>query len=272
MNATDAVLRLSDLSLGYPAHGPSPAVAAVRGVSLRVEPGQVVGMLGESGSGTSSIARLVGQQGLAPGRGPGAPSITGGSIALLGTELRRASARRLDRLRSEVGYLAQDAAATLDPHRSTLELVAEPLQARLRRGRELPDELRQRVRDVLVAVELPPELLRALPHELSRGQRQRVAIARAIVTAPRLLVADDLAAGLDPAVRPGIVRTLAGLRRLEGFAALVISHDLDVLEPLVDRLDVLHRGEIVGSGTVAQVLDDPWHPYVRRLAQLRAER
>lgn len=272
MSAADAILRLDDLSLGYPAHGPSPAVEAVRGVTLRVDPGQVVGMLGESGSGTSSIARLIARPGLVPGRGQGAPVIEGGSIALFGTELRRASARRLDLLRAEVGYLAQDAAATLDPHRTTLELVAAPLHARLRRGRELPEELRQRVRDVLVAVELPPELLRAFPHELSRGQRQRVAIARAIVTAPRLLIADDLTAGLDPAVRPGIVRTLAELRRLEGFSALVISHDLDVLEPLVDRLDVLHRGALVGSGTVVQVLGDPWHPYVQRLAQLRAER
>lgn len=261
-SARGPVVELSDLSLAYPHRGRAEEFRAVSGVSLTLAAGEVLGVLGEAGSGKSTLARLLSAR--SPDRGERVASIVGGEARVLGHRLDRLGRRDRNRLTFRIGYLAQDAHAALPPGFTVRETVASPLTERDRRFDER--EALDRVVAVLDAVQLDLAVLERFPYELSKGERQRVALARALVLGPRLVIADDPIAGIDPTVRHAVLDVVTRLHRRGDVSAIVVSHDPAVVDTLVDRIAVLHEGRLVGLGPPREVLDDPRHPYVERLA------
>jgi ABC-type glutathione transport system ATPase component len=257
---------VSDLSVEYPARGASAAHVALRGVDLRLEPGEVLGLLGSAGSGKSTLARVlsgVAFEPAAPG-GEARPVITGGDAIVLGTPLRGIPRRKVPELRFRVGYLAQDAAERLPADRTVAEIIGEPILERDRRYNRR--SLATRVATMVDSVRLPLGMLDRYPYELSGGQRQRVALARALVLGPSLLIADQPTAGIDLTVRDAVAELIGELRDGHTFSAIIITHDLPVLRRVADRLAVLDQGRVVALGTTDELFHDPTHPYVRALA------
>jgi ABC-type glutathione transport system ATPase component len=245
------LLNIDGLVVGY---GDRQTAPVLDGVSVRVDRGEIVGLIGETGSGKTTLARAV--VGLVPARS--------GRITFDGTDLGALSGRALRefRRRGEVQYVFQDPLRALDPDLTAAESVAEPLAA-ARTGDGA--ERAERANRALLAVGLEVEHGRRLPGGLSGGQRQRVLLARALVTEPRLLICDEPVSALDPVNRDHVLRLLTGLRDGSGIAALVITHDLNSLSGVADRVAVLHEGRLVEQGPVRAVLGSPQHPYTRRL-------
>ncbi len=262
--SSDYPITTSDLTIEYPPHGASPAFVAIHGLTLKLAPGEVLGLLGESGSGKSTLARVLSGDAASGPAGEVRPVITGGEATVLGHPLRRIRRRALTKLQFSVGLLAQDAAETLPPTMTVAEIVAEPVLDRDRRFNQRM--LDARVATLVDAVRLPLSVLTKYPYELSNGQRQRIALARALVFGPSLLIADEPTAGVDVTVRDAVIDLIGELQRERAFSALIISHDLAVLRRVTDRIAVLHQGVLVGLGTIDEVFDDPWHPYVAGLA------
>ncbi|MBL8270483.1 dipeptide ABC transporter ATP-binding protein [Steroidobacter sp.] len=247
-------LKVEALDITYPGtrrlFRRSSPVNAVRNVSLRVARGETVGLVGQSGSGKTSIARVI--MGLVPP--------TRGRIEIDGVDF--ASLSRRDARRRRIGIVFQDPFSSLDPRMRVEQIIAEPL-------RDLPGvtaaERRQRVARLLEGVGLGVGFADRFPHQLSGGQRQRVAIARALVAEPQLLVADEPCAALDVTVQTQVLQLLRTLQQTHGFGCLFISHDLAVVEEIAHRVVVLHRGAIMEEGSRESVLRRPQHPYTRRL-------
>lgn len=260
--STAAAVLADDLTLGY-GRDETPAI---NGVSFELAPGETLGIIGEAGSGKTTLARAIAAQ-TAPGERE-APEIRGGRLAVLGEELRSTRSRARDRLALRVGYLPQDGGSSLQPHLTVGENVAEPIFQRDKHFDRV--EAGAAVATLVDAVRLPLSVMEKFPHELSRGQRQRIALARSLVLEPELLVADDPTMGVDVLVRGPILQVVAELQRDLGFSALIVGHDLRELRTIVDRIAVLHAGLIVGYGTVDEVLANPLHRYVRTLAGLHA--
>lgn len=260
--ATDAAVLADDLTLVYP----GDETPAINGVSFQLAAGETLGLIGEAGSGKTTLARAIAAQS-APGERE-APYIAGGRLSVLGEEVRSASPRARDRLALRVGYLPQDGGSSLQPHLTVGENVAEPIFQRDKRFDRI--EAGAAVATLVDAVRLPLSVMEKFPHELSRGQRQRIALARALVLEPELLVADDPTMGVDVLVRGPILQVVSELQSELGFSALIVGHDLRELRTIVDRIAVLHAGLIVGYGPVDEVLANPLHGYVRMLAELHA--
>jgi ABC-type glutathione transport system ATPase component len=254
----------SDLTIEYPAHGASSAFVAVRGFTLTLGRGEIIGILGESGSGKSTLAKVLSGTDSGSGHSDVRAQITGGQVSVQGYPLRRISRRKLARLTFGVGMLGQDAATTLPASLTVADIVAEPVLERDRRYN--PAALDTAVATMIDAVRLPLALLGKYPYELSSGQRQRVALARALVFEPSLLIADEPTAGVDALVRNDIIDLVGELQRERAFSAVLISNDLAVLRRVADRIGVMHEGVLVGLGTIDEVFDNPWHPYVAELA------
>jgi peptide/nickel transport system ATP-binding protein len=253
----------SDLSITYPAAHGSPPFTAVKGISLTIGAGELVGLVGETGSGKSTFARTL--AGRTAHRGGDGPVITGGELTVGDVRVRGMHDRDRRRLTAAVGYLPQQAGRRLRPDLTVAENVAEPL---FERDRHFDARSAGRRAAVLVdAVQLPLGMMARYPHELSGGQRQRVAIARSLVLEPALWVADEPIAGVDVTVRGPVLDTLLELQSERDFTALIVSYDAAVLLQLTDRLAVLHRGMVVGLGPTRAVLARPEHPYVRGLAE-----
>jgi len=259
------VVVANDLSMHYPARTERGRIQAVSGVSFQIAEGEILAIMGESGSGKSTIAAAVaGQSGRRDAR---SPQIDGGSLRVLSTEVRRISSRRRDRLGLRVGYVPQDAGALLSPRLTVGENVAEPIFARDRRfDQHLAG---QAVATLIDAVRLPMGTMNKYPFELSKGQRQRVAIARALVLEPTLLVADDPTAGIDIMVRSTILDIIRDIQRERAFSVLLVAADLDEVRLVSDRVLVMHRGLVAGAGPIDDMLEETWHPYVEGLVRAR---
>lgn len=224
--------------------------------SLDVAPGEAVGVVGESGSGKTTLAKAI----------LGAAPCQSGSITFAGQEIARlsAGARRTLRRAGAIQYVFQDPLASLDPQWSVWRCIEEMLLLQGAPSR-LPDA--ERIGQALDRVGLSRDLLARLPGELSGGQRQRVVIARALVSEPRLLIADEPVSALDASARSHVLSLFADLRSQSGIAQLFISHDLGSVASLVNRIVVLHGGQIVESGPPSQVIGHPVHPYTRDLVR-----
>jgi len=261
---TDGVaVRARDLSLLYPSTNPQTRSIAVNGLTFDIAPGEVLAVVGETGSGKSSLAKAVALQ--ADLADADSPKITGGSLEVIGTQLRGVSSRKRDRLGLYVGYLRQEAGDFLEPRLTIGENVAEPIFSRDRHFDQ--DEAGEAVATLIDAVRLPLSTMNKYPHELSKGQRQRVAIARAMILEPKVLVADDPTAGIDVTVRAAILDIIVSLQRERGFSALIVTADLGEVRRISNRVAIMHRGVFVGIGDLEEVLADPRHPYVRDLAR-----
>ncbi|MCS6578678.1 dipeptide ABC transporter ATP-binding protein [Curtobacterium poinsettiae] len=242
------VARLRDVAVRYSRRG-APTVS---GIDLDLHAGETVGLVGESGSGKSTIGRAL--AGLVP--------VVAGSVEVDGSDLRTARGRRLRELRSRVGIVFQDPASSLNPRQTIGWSIAEPL---LVHGTDSAAERAERVRELLIAVQLDPTWAERFPHQLSGGQRQRVAVARALALRPALVIADEPTSALDVTVQAAVLDLLAGLQQEFGFGMLLISHDLAVVRQLADQVIVLRDGRIVERGSTDAVLDDPQQDYTRML-------
>ena len=253
------LLELSDLTVHYPLSGAGifgrsgrPVVHAVEGVSLTVEVGQIVALVGESGCGKSTVARTI----------VGLQHATGGQMIFDGTDLTGLRAGALRPYRRAIQLVHQDPYDALDPRMTVRTIVEEGLRIhRVPRG-----DRNAIVRGALERVGLTPAdwVLDRFPHQLSGGQRQRVAIAAAIALTPRLLVADEPVSMLDVSVRASVLELIDTLRR-DGLAVLIITHDLAGAVMLADRIAVMYFGRIVEEGPVGEVMEFPAHPYTRAL-------
>ncbi len=230
------------------------AAQVLSDVSLKVWPGQIVGLVGETGSGKTTLARTV--VGLADPR-RGRVVFDGVTISAL-----RGGARRAQRRQGQVQLIFQDPLRSLDPDLTVAEIVGEGLRIR---GERDPGRLRPRVLAALDKVGLDATVLDRTPAQISGGQRQRVSIARALATEPRLLICDEPVSALDASTRNHVLRLLDELRDSLGLPIVVISHDLSSLAGIADRMVVLYRGRIVEDGPVGQVFTAPRHPYTALL-------
>ena len=231
---------------------PAPAVQALDGVSFTLRAGRSLGVVGESGSGKSTLARLV----------MALETPSAGRVLLEGEDLHRLSPSALRQARSQLQMVFQDPFGSLDPRRTVLQTVSEPLAVLLKAGRA---EQHERAAEALDAVGLRSADLAKYPHEFSGGQRQRIAIARALITRPKRIVADEPVSALDVSVQAQVLNLMQDLQDRHGITYLFISHDLAVVDLLCDEVIVLHDGRIVEQGSPDALFSHPQHAYTRRL-------
>jgi peptide/nickel transport system ATP-binding protein len=253
---TETVARLSDVVVRFPLKGgilgrTIAQVHAVEHVSFDIRRGETFALVGESGCGKSTIAKAI--VGIAPHQGR--IEIAGQSFADLDAAGQKA-------LRRRVQIVFQDPMAALDPRMTVGTLIAEPL---LIHGIGTLAEQRARASELMQRVGLTTDQLDRYPHEFSGGQRQRICIARALALQPDLIIADESVSALDVSVQARVLDLLQALQREFGIAFLFISHDMAVVENISDRVAVMYLGQIVETGTRAQVFGNPQHPYTRRL-------
>jgi oligopeptide/dipeptide ABC transporter ATP-binding protein len=227
---------------------------AVDGVSFAIDRGETVGLVGESGCGKSTVVRLIARL-IDP---------SDGTIRFDGEEIGAVPARRFGRAsqRAQIQVVFQDAADSLNPRFTAFRAIADPL---LRLRRASGSALRDRVQELARLTGLPQELLGRFPHQLSGGQKARVGIARAIAVEPRLLILDEPTSALDVAVQALILQLLEDLKRQLDLSYLFVSHDLNVVRLLCDRILVMYLGHIVESGPADRVFAAPAHPYTEAL-------
>ncbi len=251
-----AVLEVSGLRIAFRQEGRT--VEAVRGVSFTVGKGETVALVGESGSGKSVTALAT--VGLLPDSAE-----TAGSVRYLGREMLGASERELRRVRgNDISFIFQEPMTSLNP----LHTIEKQLGESLALHQALTGAAaRARIVELLgkVGIRDPESRLGAYPHQLSGGQRQRVMIAMALANGPELLIADEPTTALDVTVQAQILDLLADLKRSEGLSLLFITHDLNIVRRIADRVCVMQGGEIVEQGPTAEVFAAPSHPYTQKL-------
>lgn len=230
------------------------AVRAVDGVSFEVQAGRTFAIVGESGCGKSTVARLITRL-IEP---------TSGAVRLQGEDLLAADAAALRRLRGRIQLVFQDPYGSLNPRMTAGDMLAEPLH--------LHDVVTQsqraaRVAELLGAVGLRSDAARRYPHEFSGGQRQRLAIARALAAQPQVIVCDEPVSALDVSIQAQILNLLADLQRTLGLAYVFISHDLAVVRQIASDVGVMYLGRMVETGPAEVVLGEARHPYTRALLQ-----
>ena len=227
-------------------------VHAVEDVSFSLHPGETLALVGESGCGKSttgrSILRLV--------------EPNAGRVLFEGEDVRALDPQGLRRMRQRMQMIFQDPFASLNPRKSVGAAIAEPI---IVHGLASKREARERVAELLRKVGLTPDMAGRFPHEFSGGQRQRLAIARALGLAPRLIVADEAVSALDVSVKARVVNLMMRLQAEMGLAFLFISHDIAVVERVSHRIAVMYLGEIVEIGPRVAIIENPRHPYTRKL-------
>lgn len=235
----------------------SRAFHAVRGVDLEVASGRIMGLVGESGSGKSTLARAA----------VGLVEPSSGRITADGVDLVHAKGEARA-LRRRIQMIFQDPSACLDPRMTISDSIAEALTAAARRdGKPRPrrTEIAAQVERLLQTVHLDPRKAHDLPTAFSGGQRQRIAIARALAAAPTVLLADEITSALDVSVQGAVLNLLLELQRELQLTMLFVSHNLAVVRYVCDDVAVMRHGELVETGPVLDVIDNPQHEYTRGL-------
>lgn len=230
---------------------PKARLRAVDDVSFSIEPGQTFGLVGESGCGKTTTARLI-LRVLSP---------DSGQLVFDGHDITRLRGAALRRLRKDIQLVFQDPLGSLNPRMNVRRLVAEPLIAQGLWDKTGPG----RVADLLERVGLESEHAERYPHEFSGGQRQRIGIARALVLRPKLIVCDEPVSALDVSMRSQILNLLKDLQRDLGLTYLFISHDLSVVRQVCDRIGVMYLGKIVELADRDAIFEEARHPYTQAL-------
>lgn len=228
-------------------------VKAVDRISFSIQPGETLGLVGESGCGKTTVGRSILRL-IEP---------SGGSVLFQGVELTKLSRKELRELRPKLQIIFQDPYSSLNPRWVVLDLVGEGL---VEHGlvRNLSQK-KDRVVEVLERVGLPAEILYRYPHEFSGGQRQRLAIARSIILNPSLLVCDEVVSALDVSIQAQIINLLIELRQHSGMGYLFIAHDLAVVKHISHRIAVMYLGQIVELARSDELFQNPAHPYTEAL-------
>lgn len=237
---------------GLPFARKTATVRSVDGVDLQVRAGQTFGLVGESGCGKSTTAKLLLRL-MDP---------TAGEIRWQGQEVQSAQGQALRDYRSHIQTVFQDPYASLNPRMKVEEIIAEPMTAA---GGHTRAEIARRVAELLELVNLAPDSAKRGPHEFSGGQRQRIAIARALVLQPKLIILDEPVSALDVSVRAQILNLLADLQDQLGLAYFMISHHLELVGAMCDWIAVMYLGRIVEQGPADQIVANPRHPYTQAL-------
>ncbi len=243
----DPLLTIRDLEVTYRAR--RRAVTVIRNVNLEIGTGETLGLVGESGTGKTTIGRAI--LGLAP--------VSGGSISFNGTDITHLDRRSRRQFATRIQVIFQDPYSSLNPAMTIESILTEPLRvAGIPQGRE-------RVRDLLTKVGLPSDAGSRFPREFSGGQRQRIAIARAMALNPKIVICDEPTSALDVTTQARVLTMLKEIQSEIDVSYLFISHDLGVVRDMSDRIAVLRRGEVVEIGDAEQVSARPRHPYSRQL-------
>jgi peptide/nickel transport system ATP-binding protein len=225
-------------------------VHAVEDVTFSVRKGETLGIVGESGCGKTTTARLIVRL-LEP---------TAGVIRFDGVDITHRSQRRMRPLRQEMQIIFQDPYSSLNPRKSVGQIIGEPFAIH-----RTEKDVKSRVRDLLARVGLSPEHINRYPHEFSGGQRQRIGIARALALQPKLIVCDEPVSALDVSVQAQILNLLKDLQREFDLTFIFISHDLSVIRQVSDRIAVMYVGRVVEIGASELLYEHPRHPYTAAL-------
>lgn len=229
--------------------GSKELVRAVDDVSLTVNPGETLGIVGESGCGKTTTGRML----------VGLIEPTAGSISFEGRDITR---RRSKKDRQDIQIIFQDPYSSLNPRHTVGKIVAMPMVVN---GINPPGGIKKRVRELLELVGLNPEHYNRFPHEFSGGQRQRIGVARALALKPKLIIADEPVSALDVSIQAQVVNLLRELQREMNLAFVFIAHDLSVVRHFCERVGVMYLGKLVEVGTRDQIYGSPAHPYTRAL-------
>ena len=254
----DPLLRLEDVTVTFPVGGrglgagPAQAVHAVGGVDLTVGRGETVGLIGESGSGKSTISRTI----------MGVYQPTAGRVTFDGTDVHRATSAQAKAHRRRMQMVFQNPYASVNRRYTVSRIIEEPMRVQRLGGSA---QRARRTRELLDLVGLPQNHAHRYPHELSGGQLQRVGVARALSTKPDFLIADEPTAALDVSVRAQVMNLLVDLKSELKLSLLFISHDLATVSYIADRVAVLYLGRVVETTDIDSLERDAWHPYTQAL-------
>jgi len=253
VSTLEPLLRVEDLKVHYPVSGSRKSkVRAVDGVSFDVFPGETLGVIGESGSGKSTVSRAVAQL-VEP---------TAGKVWFRGQSVFDLSMTQRREMRRHIQMVFQDPHSALDPRMTIWQSVCEP--QRVQRVGCTADQ-REHALQLLERVGLTESHAKRYPHELSGGQKQRVSIARALSLQPDLMLCDEPVSALDVALQADIMNLFAELQAEFGLAYLFITHDLSVVAHIADRIGVMYLGQFMELGSIDEIIDHPAHPYTDAL-------
>lgn len=249
------LLQITDVGKSFQINGEmfrKRRLNVLKGIDVRVNSGEIVGLVGESGSGKTTLARII----------MGMTKPDKGHVKFDGSDLTELSKAELRTRRREIAMVYQNPFVSLNPRFSVLNLVGEPIKAQKKTNRV---ELRDKVSGLLRDVGLDESYLDRRIGQMSGGQAQRVAIARALALRPKLMILDEPTSALDVSVQAQILNLLTDLRAQAGFTMLIITHNLDVVRYMADRVLVMSAGEIVEQGDAEVVLNSPQHSYTQAL-------
>lgn len=250
------ILEVDNLARHFPVRGflnrKVGSLRALDDVSFAVEPGEILGIVGESGCGKSTLGKTL----------MGIHEPSEGEVRMQGERIASPGQKRAPKIRARLQYVYQDPGASLDPRWTLRRSLHEPLIIHTDWSREKREE---KVREIVKAVGLPVEHLDLYPHEISGGQQRRVGLARILVLGPELVIFDEPTSGLDVSVQATVLRLFRDLKSEFDLTYLFISHDLAVVQSICDRVIVMYLGRIVEIGKTADVFAAPRHPYTQAL-------
>ena len=249
------LLEIRDVKKYFPVkkvHGKEITVKAVDSINLKINQGEIVGLVGESGCGKSTLGKSILKL----------HEITGGQILVHGEDITNYNERQMRPLREKIQIIFQDPYASLNPKKKIVQSVMAPLDVA---GKYTKEEKLEKVRKILREVGLSDKYLEKYPHEMSGGQRQRVVIARALINDPELVICDEPVSALDVSVRSQVLNLLKDLHKERNLTYIFISHDLSVVEYLCDKVAVMYLGRIMEYAGKRELYGKPLHPYTKAL-------